>query len=347
MANIEERRSKDGAVTYRVKVRLRGHAPVTATFERKTDARRWAAKIETEIREGRYFGAGRRRTVGEAIDRYLTDRLSALSRHEQDNRTHQLRWWRERLGHQFLADLTAPILGEHRDALAAPDDDGKALAAGTVVHYLNTISKLLNCCVEWGWLQANPAAGVRKPEPARGRVRFLSDAERGALLDACRADSNPVLYPLVMLALCTGARRGELLRLCWPDVDTERARVVFHETKNGERRSVPLISSALAVIDDLGRVRRIDDDRVFGRATFPQRAWERAVATAAVEDFRFHDLRHTTASYLAMRGASLLEISDVLGHKSISMVKRYSHLTEGHTRRVLDRMGADVFGVRE
>ncbi len=148
-------------------------------------------------------------------------------------------------------------------------------------------------------------------------------------------------------ALSTGARRGELLALRWPDVDWQRQVAVLHDTKNRERRALPITGHAFELLQELARVRRIDSDLIFagptGKATYPRAAWERALRAAQIDDFRFHDLRHSAASYLAMSGATLAEIAEVLGHKTLAMVKRYSHLTEAHTAGVVARMNERIF----
>ncbi len=122
---------------------------------------------------------------------------------------------------------------------------------------------------------------------------------------------------------------------------------VLHETKNEERRAIPLAGPALDLLRELSRIRRIDSDLVFagpdGRAIFPRKPWERALRAAQIDDFRFHDLRHSAASYLAMSGATLAEIAEVLGHKTLAMVKRYSHLTEAHTAGVVARRNEAFF----
>ncbi len=195
---------------------------------------------------------------------------------------------------------------------------------------------------EWNWISDNPFRKLKKlPEP-RGRVRCLSETETKRLLEACQGSRDTRLYPLVVLALSTGARRGELLGLRWADVDLERGIAVAHHTKNNERRALPLSGQALDVLRDLGKVRRLDTDLVFadrrGRPSIPRKSWDRAVEAAEIDDFRFHDLRHTAASYLAMSGATLAEIAEVLGHKTLAMVKRYAHLTDQHTSEVVARM---------
>jgi integrase len=144
----------------------------------------------------------------------------------------------------------------------------------------------------------------------------------------------------------------EIVSLRWSDVDLKRGLLTFQETKNGERRTVPLMGYALNVLTQHAKVGRLDTQLVFPNAkgeTFPRfrEAFENAVARAGIVDFRFHDLRHSAASYLAMNGASLMEIAEILGHKTLAMVKRYAHLSESHTRNVLARMNQAVFGEPE
>lgn len=202
---------------------------------------------------------------------------------------------------------------------------------------------------EWEWVDDSPLRKVSKPKEPRGRVRFLSDDEREILLVACKQSEAPYLYPLVILALSTGARRGELLGLKWGDIDFQRETAILHETKNNERRSLPLTGLALKQAKKLASIRRIDSDLVFpditGKKPIEIRpAWEQVLKEAGIKDFRFHDLRHSAASYLAMDGASLAEIAEVLGHKTLQMVKRYSHLTEQHTASVVGKMNKKIFG---
>jgi integrase len=197
--------------------------------------------------------------------------------------------------------------------------------------------------VEWQWIEANPASRIRRRQEGRGRVRFLSDDERARLLDSCRESKEPRLYPLVIFALTTGARQGELLGLRWRDVDTasDPPRAVLHRTKNRDRRTLSFPGQAAAVLRGLPRFREYLFDTQRG-PYFPRKAWLDALAAAQIEDFRFHDLRHSAASYLAMSGATLAEIASFLGHRTLEMVRRYAHLTEQHQEEVARRM-ADRF----
>jgi integrase len=143
-------------------------------------------------------------------------------------------------------------------------------------------------------------------------------------------------------------RRGEILGLHWDQVDLVRERITLHETKNGERRGVPLAGLALALLHALHENRRVDTERVFPGARIDrplqfEKAWKAALAKAEIRDFRFHDLRHCAASYLVMNGASLVEVGDVLGHKTVQMSKRYAHLMDGHSKRLVATMNENIF----
>ncbi len=352
MANIEKRNSSNGVTNYRVKIRLKGFPIQSATFERITDARKWAQQTESAIREGRHFKTteGKRHTLAELIDRYIRSVLPHKPKSAYDQ-TRQLKWWSTEIGSHALSDVTPSLIAQYRDKLAdGITHHGKPRAPATVNRYMAALSIVFTTAVkEWGWVDDTPMRKVTKPKESRGRVRFLSEDERPRLLKACKESSNPSLYPVVVLALSTGMRQGEIMRLTWDDVDLNRGRAILHETKNDERRAVAITGHALDLLKELSKVRRIDSNFLFpskGNRRKPinlRAPWEAALKRADIEDFRFHDLRHSAASYLAMNGASLAEIAEVLGHKTLQMVKRYAHLSEGHTARVVESMNQKIF----
>jgi integrase len=177
----------------------------------------------------------------------------------------------------------------------------------------------------------------------------LEDDERRCLIEACKANSNPYIYPVVVLALSTGMRRGEILNLTWKDVDLEKGRIILHQTKNGDRRLVPITGIALELLKEVYRKRDPNIKLLFPSSISSKPidlrfAWEQVLKEANIEDFKFHDLRHCCASYLAMSGASLAEIAEVLGHRTLNMVKRYAHLSEAHTSAVVARMNEKYLG---
>lgn len=359
MANIEKRSSKDGETSYRVKVRLKGYPPQSATFERLTDAKKWAASTESAIREGRHFKTveAKRHSLAEMVDRYLREVLPKKKPSSQAGQDRQLRWWKDQLGHYTLADITPALIIQYRDKLASEpskpkkkDQEPQYRSPSTVVRYLAALSHAFTVAAqEWQWVDDNPMRNVKKPQEPRGRVRFLSDDERKDLLKACKASENPDLYLAVVLALSTGGRSMEIMGMRWPQVDFGRRRITLYETKNGEIRVLPLVGHAFDLMQERAKVRRIDTDLVFpGRSPDKpidlRAAWEAALKKAEISDFRFHDLRHSFASYLAMNGATLAEIAEALGHKTLQMVKRYAHLSHAHTSRVVENMNAKIFG---
>ena len=223
---------------------------------------------------------------------------------------------------------------------------------GTVIRYIAAISHVFTIAVrEYGWLEANPMQRVSKPKEPRGRVRFLSEEERKGLLKACRADKEDFLYPLVVLALSTGMRAGEIKKLEWDDVDLEKGKAILKDTKNNETRTIPLTNLALELLKVVKEKNPKGASLVFpiktrgGWKPWEYRsAWGRALKRAGVRNFRFHDLRHTAASYLAMNGATTQDIAAILGNKTLQMVQRYSHLSEPHTRGVVESMNKKMFG---
>lgn len=349
MASIQKRTWTDQegreCSSYRVQVRRRGFPPVTQTFERKTDADKWAKATEADMDRRRYFPQheAERHTLADLVDRQLE--LVKLDRpHDYERQRVILGWWKEKLGDYTLATITPEVLGRHRDQLQATE----GFAPGTVNRYLSALSKAFsNAVKEWHWVQDNPLRRVSKKTEPRGIVRYLSDEERARLLEACRKSERHELYLIVLFALTTGMRRGELLGLRWPDVDLERRVAVLHNTKNGDRRSVPIVPEVAALLREHGKVRRLDNDLIFAKDSAEvwsfDKAWYQALKDAKLKDFRFHDLRHTAASYLAMSGASVPELAAVLGHRTLAMVKRYAHLSDQHSGEVIERMTRKYF----
>lgn len=347
MANINERIGKNGDKQFQAIVRLKGHPTACATFKRKTDAKRWIQETENAIREGRFFKTAemRRKTLSDALDRYFE---TVVPKRKEKRKAHvQLGWWREQLGSRLLADITPALLLEYREKLAAEVIDAKTKkirSASTINKYLFSLSHVFRVAIEeWNWMNENPVQKTSKMKIKNERVRFLSDKEKMALLKACRESQSEYLYIVVLMALTTGARFSEIISLKWSEVDFDRRMIRLLDTKNGENRSVPLVDSVKAELMKLKEVPRIDTDYVFARRDGKKpielrKHWYIAVKAAKLENFKFHDLRHTAASYLAMSGASPLEIANILGHKTMQMVKRYSHLSEQHTSAVVERM---------
>ncbi len=353
MARIKERLAKDGTKRFTVEIRLKGYPVQSATFKRKTDASKWIQDTESAIREGRHFKTieAKKHTLADLIDRYIKDVLPTKPKSERRQRQN-LEWWKGKLGVYVLADITPALIVQYRDELLTGQTiRNKQRSPATVVRYLAALSHAFTIAVnEWQWIDDSPMRKVKKPVESRGRVRFLDDNERAKLSAACKESPNKQLYICYVLAISTGMRQGELMSLQWRDVDLKSGVIILHETKNGERRRVPLSGLGLELLRDYAKVRRIDTQLLFPSKTKPQqpadlkKSWLNALAKAQIDNFHWHDLRHCTASYLAMNGASLAEIAEVLGHKTLSMVKRYAHLSDGHVSNVVASMNQKIFG---
>ncbi len=352
MASIKEQKDKDGKTRYHVQIRIKGTPPQYASFKRKTDADRWIQQTESAIREGRHFKTteAKKHTFGQLIDRYIRDVLPTKKKCEHRQGA-QLIWWKQQLGSYLLSDVTPAMIAERRDVLLRGiTKQGKIRSPATVVRYIAALSHAFTIAIkEWGWIEDSPIRKITKPREPRGRVRFLDEEERTQLLHACQQSHNHYLYTIVVLALSTGMRQAEILNLKWADVDFNKGRVILHETKNGEIRQVAISGQALELLQKLNKIRRLDTHYLFP-GKFPTKpidirsAWDMAVKKSSITNLRFHDLRHSCASYLAMNGASLAEIAEILGHKTLAMVKRYAHLSENHTAGVISSMNEKIFG---
>lgn len=352
MPTIEPRVLGDGSLAYRVRVRLHGAPVATATFSRRTDAVRWGQTTESEIRHGRYFKSesARRHTVQEALDRYALEVLPRKPRTAKYQEP-QLKWWGQVLGRLRLVDLTASEISEARAKLMRETDArGRARGPSTANRYMALLSHVLSIAMrEWEWIESNPASRISKLKEPRGREIFLSEAECTRLLKAC-VERHAGLHLVVLLALSTGMRRNEVLTLCREQVDVGRGFIYLEDTKNGERRGVPLAGPALLALTEWLRgvpPTGLVFEGKTGKTPFDiRKPWYAATKAAGLGYVRVHDLRHTAASLLAKDGASLPEIGAVLGHKSPVMTKRYAHFAQSHLHGVVARMNEGVLGSR-
>lgn len=378
MATIVKRERQGGTV-YLVDIRIHGVPRQKKTFKRLTDAKLWAQQTEAAIRRGEVqnvVSTARGKTVKDVIDRYREEVLPHKAASTQRAETSYLAFWERELGEYALSYVKPDIvsaklrdLGQagdgrrKKDEKAETEGNAKAKPAApkkrkTVKNYRDNLELLFKHAKQWGWTAANPIEGVNRITKIRDeRTRFLSDEERTALLEACKASDNDQLFTVVVFALSTGARKSEILGLTPGDVDLGRGVAILRETKNGDTRATPLARhlrellieqmerslTLYAAMPNPPKTRwlfpRSDGEQPIDIRT----AWENARDKAELVDFRFHDLRHSTASYLAMKGASLVEIAEVLGHRTLQMVRRYSHLSESHVKGLVERLGEDLF----
>ena len=298
-------------------------------------------------------------TIKTLVDGYMAEYAGRDS-----SRAQRLQYWVARLGSLTVGELTddhvfdtlEQLAARHGRYFAGVDADGRPilkaksrpLAPATINRYQAALSALLTWAqrrrvVPRNW--TNPCRHIELKAERNEVVRFLSEAERAALLQACRQSKWPKLYVLVLMGLTTGARRGELEALRWGDIDLERREASVVRSKNGDRKTLVLVP---AVVEELRAHVGQSGKLVFASNRKPDvafnfvPAWQGALRLAGVRSFRFHDLRHSCASALAQNGASLLEIADVLGHRQLSVTKRYSHLATGHKSQLINRVLGEV-----
>jgi integrase len=202
--------------------------------------------------------------------------------------------------------------------------------AGTVNRELALLKHMLTKAVDWGYLKQNPTKAVKLLKEPPGRLRYLEAEEIERLLDACDDPQTPYLRPIVIVALHTGMRLGEILGLRWGDLDLRHRLISITKTKNNERKTIPINEALYEELTKLPRhmtspylLGHLDGTRILRI----DRSFHSALKRAGIEGFRFHDLRHTFASHLAMRGVPLETIGALLGHKDPKMTRRYAHLS--------------------
>jgi integrase len=203
MATTQERKTKSGNISYTAIVRLKGYPTQTATFDKKSDAKDWIQETEVSIKQGRHSKTKdfNKHTLSELIDRYIQYELPQRKSDHQKFAM-QLNWWKKNIGAYYLSDTTPALLSEYRDILQNENNKSNA----TVNRYMAALSVVFSIAArDWEWIEQNPMIKVRKKKESSGRVRYLTDEERESLLKACKESTNPYLYPVVILAIATGA----------------------------------------------------------------------------------------------------------------------------------------------
>lgn len=337
MATIVKK-SRKGGTSYKAIIRKRGRVLKTKTFTRKKDATDWARTVEADReRMEALESEGARLTFSELAERYLAQWSG-----KDDNFPTRLARFTERLGKKFLIDITRADL---KKIVAEYERGGRKPA--TVNRLSAAVSAVLGWAVKEDLIPDNPAKGIPHRTENNKRIRYLSDDERGRLLAACRESEWSKLHLLVLVALTTGARQGELLRARWSDINWRDGTLFLADTKNGEPR---MLTPPPGTLDALRKFRQIGSGLIFASERKPKKPftfrkhWVKALEAAGVEDFRFHDLRHSAASYLVMSGATLHETAEILGHRSTETTKRYAHLSTDHKKQLTARVLGDLDG---
>ena len=341
MATIKQR--ENGG--WQAKVRRKGWPAQSRTFEQKTDAEKWARAVEHDMDQGVFTSASdaERTTLGELITRFARE----FAPHHYRVREDRKEAWRfqcarlsEILGAYSLAAIDQKTVAKFRDDRLA-GRKRLAVSESTVRKELHLLSMILSfaeseCGISLP--RGNPVEKIRMPKEGRGRERRLTAVEWCAVETQCAKSRNRHLLPAFTLAVETAMRQGELLSLRWENVDLKNRIALLldpDKIKNAEPRAVPLSTRA---VDVLARLPRSIDGVVFPveRMTL-YHAFMAACARAEVADYTWHDLRHEALSRLAERGDfSVLELAAVSGHKTLQMLKKYTHM---QASKLADKMG--------
>lgn len=351
MATINARKGPDEndkmvVIGYQAIIRKKGHPSQTKTFRAKRDAERWARQIESEMERGVFVQRteSEQTTLNELLDRYSREVLPTLKGgYREQSRIKALQ---NSLGAYSLAVLNSSMIAKYRDKRLSTisEKTGRLVSAQTVKHELGLLQRALKMAVmEWGIALPGgiPTATVKKPSLPPARNRRLVDDEEERLLAACDEARNAWLRPVVVFAIETAMRAGEIVEtwklnkktgkremvsigLQWSEVNLKKRTAHLPETKNGNARTVPLSSRAVTVLEALPRNL---DGRVFG-VTYEgiHQSYVRACRRAGIKGLTFHDLRHEAITRLAEQGLTIMELQAISGHKTMQMLLKYTHL---------------------
>ncbi len=342
--------------TWKAVIRRKGWPTTAKTFRTKRDAEDWSRRTEDEMIRGVYVrrSPSEKMLLQEALERYLREITPTKRPSTQRAEKMRAKPLKAQLGKYSLISLTPDVIATYRDDRL---EEGKSVS--TVRLELALLGHLYTTAIkEWGLgLVYNPVSNIRRPKPGEGRNRRLSWSEAKRMLQACDAHSNPMLGWAVRIALYTAMRKGEILSLRLDQVNLQRRIVRLDETmndidsektKNSSSRTVPLSKRAVRVFREAvgNPVRPKETDLVFygepGRDGIRRpykinKVWSQARERAGITNLRFHDLRHEAVSRLVEKGLSDQEVAAISGHKSMQMLRRYTHLRAEDLVAKLDR----------
>lgn len=315
-------------------VKRKGIILATKTFRDEGQARHWANEVERDKERLESWEAHGSITVGAAIKSYMA---------QYDGRDHSLRkrleLWDNWIGTTKLDDVTPVLIRTMLDKY----EDTRGVNGSTLNRIKASLSAIFTHAMGEGLVISNPARRVKSRKQGQHVIRWLSEDERTRLMSSCKQSTWPKLYLLVLMALTTGARKGDLMGLKWADIDMNERIAHVARTKNGTSR---VLSLSLPVIEELKYFQNeAEATSLLFHSTYDRqrpraftKEWYAARERAGVEEFRFHDLRHTTASYLAQSGIPLNTIAEILGHSSLQTTMRYAHLNHAARQQVQDKV---------
>lgn len=333
MATIIKRTGKNGDVTWQVKIRRKGQPVQTTTFARKVDAEKWSSATEGDMARGRFVDMKEAEefTLLQALDRYELDVSPHKKGHKQE-RSRIALWKTATFANKGLAFI------RNNDVAKWRDDRQKAGAgANTIKNDLMLLSHVFTVADrDWGMnTLLNPVKKVRKPKSPQGREMRLSHAEEKRLLAAAETFGLAWLPQMMIIGVETAMRLSEILAIRRSLTDFNKRTTKLLDTKNGTPRTVPLSTRALKVLQEIAE--KTNEDKLFPIPipTF-EKYFHKARDLAGLPELHFHDLRHEATSRLFERGLELMQVASITGHKSLQMLKRYTHLRAEDLAKKLD-----------
>jgi len=322
MSSIRKRGEK-----WQARVHRKENKPIVKSFNNKSDALKWARNIESQLDLGTLAPKQTMPRLMPMVDRYVEE-VTPLKKGKSQECYRANQFIKTKLADMKLDKITGEVVAQYRDERL------KQVSANTVRLELAFLSVVFEQCrKEWGLAVSNPIRQIRMPKPGKPRQRRLEAGEEEALLQACRESGAHYLQAFVILAIETGMRFGELAGVTWTNLNLENRTIYLPDTKNGSSRTVPLSTRALTAIQTQPR---LIDGRLFSAKPGSIRsafliALSKAQATQPdsknfLRELRFHDLRHEAVTRLFEKGLNPIEVGMVTGHKTLSMLQRYTHL---------------------
>ncbi len=235
----------------------------------------------------------------------------------------------EYLGNTLISDIAPCVIESYKKRRL------EKVKNVTVNRELACLRHMFNKAIDWGMIETNPCKKVKLFKENNQRVRYLDNQE----IDRLYINCSEHLKPIVMTALFTGMRKGEILKLKWEDVDLIRRIIYIVNSKNGEIREIPINDQLLKLLESLERKSQFVFVKEDGKPYIDiDTGFKAALRRAKIDNFRFHDLRHTYVSHLVMSGVDLMTVKELLGHKTIKMTLRYAHLSASHKMKAVQSL---------
>jgi integrase len=306
--------------SWQVSVRLKGRNPIYKTFRTKAAAERWARETETEVERGSFISTQSAESTlfKELTDRYVLEVLP--TKKSQRQVISQLNKINDQLGAYSIAALTPLVVAAFRDKRL------KSVTGHSVRKDLLLIRRILSHAQkEWEIYlpRGNPIMSITIPTQPKGRDRRLVKNEEQRLLNSATQYGGSILH-IIVFAIETGMRRGEISKLKWEHIDLNNRTATLYDTKNSEDRTIPLSTIAMGTLEHLGNEA---NGSIFSmKPDSITRAFERICKHAEIEGLRLHDLRHEATTRFFEKGLTIMEVSSITGHKDLAMLRRYTHL---------------------